>query len=138
MYVASTRGILVYKNVDSPANDGFIPYTELPLDPSKTQQMQVMKGALDCNQEGRIIFDLKNKDGKQFLKAYGGGVEDTGVQDVTDQELKGDKSFLKLYKTHVVEVKIKTNEENELRTESTLSIYDFDNKILMVKKQFQG
>ena len=81
-------------------------------------------------------FDLKNKDGKYFLKAFGGGEDANanGVQDVTDQELKGDKTFLKLYKSHIVEVKVKSNEENELRTESTLSIYDFDNKILMVKK----
>ena len=35
-----------------------------------------------------------------------------------------------------MEVKIKSNEENEQRTESVIQIYDFDNKILMVKKQF--
>ena len=99
-----------------------------------------MKGALDCNYEGKIIFDLKNKDGKYLLKTFGGG-EDTSshvVLDVTDQELKGDKSFLKLYKSYIVEVRLKSNEENQLKTESTLQVYDFDNKILMVKKQFQA
>ena len=39
MYIASMRGILVYKNIDPNANDGFIPYSELSLDPTKIQQM---------------------------------------------------------------------------------------------------
>ena len=43
---------------------------------------------------------------------------------------------MKIYRNYVVEVKIKSNEENEQRTESVIQIYDFDNKILMVKKQF--
>lgn len=99
-----------------------------------------MRGAVDCNPEGRIIFDYKSKEGKHFLKSYGGkGLDDGGlVQDMSDQELKGDKSILKLYKSYVVEVKVKSDAENVRRTESTLQIYDFDNKMLLMRTQFPG
>jgi 16S rRNA U516 pseudouridylate synthase RsuA-like enzyme len=55
-----------------------------------------------------------------------------------DQELKGDKSMLKLYKSYVVEVKVKIDEEDVRKSESTIQIYDFDNKILMIKLHLPG
>lgn len=121
----------MFRNVEA-SSGAYVPHTEVT---QEFRQYTLMKGALDCNPEGKIIFDYKNKDGKHFLKTYGdGGL----VQDMCDQELKGDKSILKLYKSYVVEVKVKSDEENAQRSESTLQIYDFDNKMLLMKSQFQG
>ena len=54
---------------------GFIPYNELVLDPSQKMpqgNLSVMKGALDCDEMGRIIFDVKSRDGNYRLKQFGG------------------------------------------------------------------
>lgn len=45
---------------------------------------------------------------------------------------------MKIYKTYVVEVKVKADEEDIAKSQSTVQVYDFENKMLLFRLNLPG